>query len=54
MKRILIFVLIGFMVVLFSVKKPVENAQPKTIIVKQQNIGLPNNVVKELNKLINP
>ena len=53
MKRIIILIIIGAMIALFSIK-PVENAQPKTTVTIKQNIGLPNDVVKELNKLISP
>ena len=41
------------MIALFSIK-PVENVQPKTVTIEQQNIGLPRDVVKKLNKLISP
>ena len=53
MKKLLIFILIGATAVLFSVKKPVENTQSKTVIIKQ-NIGLPNNAVKKLNDFLKP
>ena len=53
MKKIVILIIIGFMVVLFSIQKPVKNTQSKTVVIKQ-NIGLPNNAVKKLNDFLNP
>ena len=52
MKKIVILIVIGFMVVLFSIQKPVK-MQPKTVTI-EQNIGLPNNTVKKLNEFLNP
>ena len=52
MKKLVILIVIGAMIALFSIK-PIENVQPKTVTIKQ-NIGLPSNVVTKLNELINP
>ena len=53
MKKIVIIVIIGAMTVLFSIKKPIKNTQSETVIIKQ-NIGLPDDAVKRLNKFLNP
>ena len=52
MKKLVILIVIGFMVVLFSIQKPVKNTQPTVTI--EQNIGLPNNAVKKLNDFLKP
>ena len=53
MKKVIIIVIIGTMIALFSIK-PIKNTQPEAVIIKQQNIGLPNNAVKRLNEFLNP
>ena len=53
MKKLVILIVIGFMVVLFSIQKPVKNTQSKTVTI-EQNIGLPNSAVKKLNDFLKP
>ena len=54
MKRIIIVILIATEIIAFSVRKPIKNTQSKSVVIKQSNIGLPKEAVKELNKLISP